>query len=220
MKAMILAAGRGERMRPLTDHTPKPLLEIGGRPMIEYHLEALAAAGIGEVVINIAWHGQQLRDCLGTGKRWGLAIHYSDEGARALETGGGIYKALGWLGEGPFLVVNGDVFTRFDFTGLSIGDGDLASLVLVPNPKHNPAGDFLLRDGRVSDAAGARLTFSGIAMYRAELFAGCEPGIFPLAPLLLRAMEARRVAGQLFTGTWADIGTPARLEELNRRLPG
>jgi MurNAc alpha-1-phosphate uridylyltransferase len=218
MRAMILAAGRGERMRPLTDETPKPLLTVGGKPLIAYHLERLAAAGVAEVVINIAWRGAQIRAALGDGGRFGLRIVYSDEGATALETGGGIFRALPWLGSEPFLVVNGDIYSDFDPGRLVLAPGDLAELVLVPNPAHNPEGDFALEEGRVHLAATGRYTFSGIAMYRAELFAGCEDGVFPLAPLLTRAIRAGRVSGQLHRGGWEDVGTPERLRALDLRL--
>jgi MurNAc alpha-1-phosphate uridylyltransferase len=216
---MILAAGRGERMRPLTDHTPKPLLEAGGKPLIVWHLERLAAAGFRQVVINHAHLGRQLEQALGDGARWGLDIRYSPEGeGRALETGGGIFRALPLLGEGPFLVVNGDIWTDVDFAGLALADDDLAHLVLVANPRHHPEGDFCLRAGRVSLAHGSRLTFSGVGVYRPALFAGCEPGAFPLAPLLRSAMEGGRVGGARHDGRWVDVGTPQRLAELDETL--
>ncbi len=218
--AMILAAGRGERMRPLTDHTPKPLLEAGGRPLIVWHLERLAAAGYRQVVINHAHLGDQIEARLGDGSRWGLSIRYSREGeGRALETGGGICKALPLLGPDPFLVINGDVWCDLDLASLSLPEGDLAYLVLVDNPPHHPAGDFVLSDGRVRDAgAGPRLTFAGIGVYHPALFAGCRPDPFPLAPLLRQAMAAGRVSGTHCRGTWVDVGTPRRLHDLDRRL--
>jgi MurNAc alpha-1-phosphate uridylyltransferase len=217
--AMILAAGRGERMRPLTDRVPKPLLTAGGRRLIDYHLEALARSGIREVVVNHAHLGDQIEAALGDGRAFGLRIRYSPEG-RALETGGGIHRALPLLGEGPFLVVNGDVWTDVDFGGLTLAASDLAHLVLVDNPAHHPAGDFALQSGRASVQGEPRLTFSGIGVYRAALFAGCRDGAFPLAPLLREAMAAGRVSGERHAGTWVDVGTPERLAALDARLRG
>ena len=217
MKAMILAAGRGERMRPLTDHTPKPLLPAGGKRLIEYHLEALADAGFREVVINLAHLGEQIRDHLGDGERYGLSIAYSQEPEGALETGGGIFNALPLLGDAPFLVVNGDVWSDYPFKELREPQG-LAHLVLIDNPEHNPKGDFALEAGAVKSEGEPRFTFSGIGLYRPELFDGCEPGAFPLAPLLRAAMAKGAVSGEHFTGHWLDIGTPQRLEALNQEL--
>lgn len=222
MRAMILAAGRGERMRPLTDHTPKPLLTAGGRRLIEYHLLALAAAGIDEIVINHAHLGGQIEAVLGDGERYGVSIHYSPEDI-ALETGGGIFHALPLLGTAPFLVVNGDIWCDYPFArlrALEVRRGG-AHLVLVPNPPQHPAGDFLLRDGLVGDAErgeGGRLTFSGIGLYHPSLFEGCPAGPFALAPLLRRAMAAGRVSGERFAGDWFDIGTPERLQQLDTLL--
>ena len=220
MRAMILAAGRGERMRPLTLARPKPLLEAGGAPLIVHHLRALAAAGFEDVVINLSWLGIQVREALGDGSRYGLRIHYSDEGPEPLETGGGIFRALPLLGEGPFLVLNGDVWTDLDWAGLRerLAHGDLAHLVLVPNPAHNPRGDFVLERGRIVEREGERLTFSGAGVYRAALFDGCTDGVFKLAPLLRAAARAGRVSGELHEGAWLDIGTPERLAELDARL--
>lgn len=217
MKAMILAAGRGERMRPLTDHTPKPLLIAGGKPLIQHHIERLAAAGIRELVINHAHLGAQIEAALGDGAGFGVEIRYSPE-ERALETGGGIFRALPLLGPEPFLVVNGDVWTDVDLAGLALDAGDLAHLVLVDNPPHNPKGDFVLIAGRVRSTGTPRLTFSGIGLYRPELFDGQTPGAFPLAPLLRQAMKAGRVGGRHHGGHWFDIGTPERLALLDRRL--
>jgi N-acetyl-alpha-D-muramate 1-phosphate uridylyltransferase len=218
-RAMILAAGRGERMRPLTDDRPKPLLQAGGKSLIEYHLEALRGAGIRDVVINTAWQGQKLREALGTGERYGVAIRYSDEGASALETGGGIFKALPFLEPGPFLVINGDIWTDWQLDSrFALDERDLAHLVLVPNPEHHPKGDFSLQDGRVTEGEVPRFTFSGIGVYRAEFFAGCEPGAFPLLPLFRRAIAARRVSGEVHGARWFDIGTPARLATLDAEL--
>jgi len=217
--AMILAAGRGERMRPLTDHTPKPLLEIGGKPLIAWHLERLAASGIDKVVINHAHLGEQIERALGDGSAWGVRIRYSAEGqGRALETGGGIHRALPLLGEGPFLVINGDVWCDADPSALALEDGDHATLLMVDNPPHHPRGDFHLHQGRLDDDHEPRLTYSGIGLYSPSLFAGCAPGAFALAPLLRRAMAERRVGGLHHGGRWIDVGTPGRLAELNRIL--
>ena len=216
MKAMILAAGRGDRMRPLTDQTPKPMLPAGGKPLIQHHVERLAAAGIRELVINHAHLGRLIEEGLGDGSRFGASIRYSAEGeGRALETGGGIFKALPLLGPEPFLVVNGDIWTDIDFLDLALADGDLAQLVLVANPPHNPGGDFALAGGRVLASGEPRHTFSGVGVYSPALFAGCEPRAFPLAPLLRSAMADGRVGGQLHLGHWFDIGTPERLAELD-----
>lgn len=217
MKAMILAAGRGERMRPLTDHTPKPLLQVGGKPLIEYHLEALARSGIRDLVINHAHLGRQLEAALGSGERWGLRIRYSPEDP-ALETGGGIFRALPLLGPGPFVVVNGDVWTDFDYRSLTLDPGTLAHLVLVDNPEHHLHGDFALVGGRVRAEGEPLLTFSGIGVYRAELFQGCRPGAFALAPVLRQAMGQGLVRGEYYGGGWTDVGTPERLQGLDRRL--
>ncbi|ATB65884.1 N-acetylmuramate alpha-1-phosphate uridylyltransferase MurU [Pseudomonas mosselii] len=219
MKAMILAAGKGERMRPLTLHTPKPLVPAAGKPLIEYHLEALARAGIREVVINHAWLGQQIEDHLGDGSRFGLRIRYSAEG-EPLETGGGIFKALPLLGDAPFLLVNGDVWTDYDFTGLNAPLQGLAHLVLVDNPGHHGRGDFRLADGQVSDGddAPGTLTFSGISVLDPVLFEGCQPGAFKLAPLLRKAMAHGRVSGEHYRGHWIDVGTLERLADVERLI--
>ena len=219
MKAMILAAGRGERMRPLTDHTPKPLLPVAGKPLIAHHLEALRAAGIGEIVINTGHLGEQLPAVLGDGQDWGIRIAWSPEPPEALETGGGIFQALPLLGSEPFLVVNGDVWTDYPFARLPTTPAGLAHLVLVSNPPHHPEGDFVLAtNGIVEESGRPKLTFSGISVLRPELFAGCAPGRFPLGPLLRRAMAAGRVSGERYSGGWRDIGTPQRLAELDREL--
>lgn len=220
MKAMILAAGRGERMRPLTDHTPKPLLEAGGKALIVHHIERLAAAGFRELVINHAHLGGLIEARLGDGARWGVSIAYSHE-PKALETGGGIFKALPLLGSEPFLVLNGDVWTDLDFGRLHGLEPDgLAYLILVDNPEHNPKGDFALSQGRISSEGADRLTFSGIGVYRPELFANCEASAFPLAPLLRGAMVEGLVGGEHFRGHWLDIGTPQRLLDLDCSLRG
>ena len=230
---MILAAGRGERMRPLTDRVPKPLLEVGGRSLIEWLLGALARAGFREVVVNHAWLGEQIPAALGDGRRFGLQIRYSPEG-EALESGGGILRALPLLGPEPFLVVNGDIWTDFDFSRLPLLDEQaLASLILVPNPPQHPRGDFALVPGATASldvladperlaAADAppRFTFAGIGVYRPEFFAGCTDGRFPLLPLLRRAAAAQRLRGRVYQGLWFDIGTPERLRDLDERLAG
>lgn len=217
MRALILAAGRGERMRPLTDTTPKPLLKAGGRRLIEYHIEALAAAGITELVINHAHLGAQIEAALGEGERYGVRIRYSPEGT-ALETGGGILHALPLLGPAPFLVINGDIWTDFPFSHLPPVPRGLAHLVLVDNPPHHPEGDFALVRGVVQPAGGPQFTFAGIGLYRPELFAGCRSGRFPLAPLLREAIAQRQVHGEHYRGRWTDIGTPERLAALEAEL--
>ena len=217
MKAMILAAGRGERMQPLTDKTPKPLLKVAGKRLIEYHLENLAHAGVTEVVINHAWLGEQLPAALGNGERYGLNINYSDEGDTALETAGGIIKALPLLGEQPFIVVNGDIWTDYDYRQLSESDS-LIHLVLVNNPEHHPQGDFVLQQGRLSSHGSPKLTYSGIGVYTAALFGGCVGGAFALGPLLRATMEKGQVSGEHYHGRWFDVGTPARLHELDTLL--
>lgn len=218
MKAMILAAGRGERMRPLTDDTPKPLLEVAGRPLLDYPLERLARAGIDQVVINLAWHGSQVRDFVADGSRWGLRVQFSDEGPEALETGGGIRQALPLLGPDPFWLVNADVFSDYPFRPRELDDGALAHLVLVPNPEHHLCGDFSLTAGRVHGGDGPRLTYSGLAVVHPDLVGDLAPGRFPLGPLLIDAAKAGRMTGERYDGLWADVGTPARLAELDQRL--
>lgn len=215
---MLLAAGRGERMRPLTDHRPKPLIHVRGQPLIVWHLRALARAGVHEVVINLSWLGAMIRDALGTGEAHGIRIRYSDEGEPPLETGGGIHRALPLLGDAPFLLVNGDVFTDVDLGALRLPAGSLAHLVLVPNPPHNPGGDFALRDGRIVAAAADRLTYSGIGIVDPALLAEAAPGRFPLRPWLQKALEAGRLTGQRHDGYWLDVGTPERLADLERHL--
>jgi N-acetyl-alpha-D-muramate 1-phosphate uridylyltransferase len=213
---MILAAGRGERMRPLTDSTPKPLLIVRGQPLIERHVVALANAGFTELVVNLAWLGAQIRDYLGDGARYGVRIVYSDEGHRALETAGGIFNALPLLPAGPFAVVNGDIYSDFPLATLKLDDAHDAHLVLVPNPSYL-RGDFALQAGEARPSGAALYTYSGIAMYRPEFFRGCAPGAFPAKPLMLRAMAAGRCSAELYAGFWEDVGTPARLAELNAR---
>jgi MurNAc alpha-1-phosphate uridylyltransferase len=219
MKAMILAAGKGERMRPLTLHTPKPLVPVAGRPLIEYHLRALAAAGFTEVVINHAWLGQQIEGHLGDGSRFGLRIRYSAEG-EPLETGGGIFKALPLLGNEPFALINGDIWTDYDLSLLRAPLRGLAHLVLVDNPGHHGRGDFRLSEGRVVDGddAPGTLTFSGLSVLHPALFEGCQAGAFKLAPLLRQAMASGQVSGEHFRGHWVDVGTLERLAEAERLI--
>jgi MurNAc alpha-1-phosphate uridylyltransferase len=218
MKAMILAAGRGERMRPLTDAHPKPLIRVRGKALLDYHLENLAAGGIKEVVINTAWLGEQIPSHAGDGSRWGLNIRYSHEGWPALETGGGIFKALPLLGAEPFLIVNGDVFTEWKLTAAKLPDvwttDSLAHLILVPNPAQHPHGDFGLSGSTVLASAAHQFTYSGIAFLNPAIFAGSTGGAFKLAPLLYEATDKARVSGELFQGTWSDVGTPERLAAL------
>lgn len=218
MKAIVLAAGRGERMKPLTDTTPKPLLEVGGRPLIHYALSAITRAGIRDVVINLSWLGERIREVLGTGSAYGVRISYSDEGPVPLETGGGIFHALPLLGPDPFLVVNCDVFTDFELATLALKPSADARIVLVPNAPHHPCGDFGLDGDLVVASAARRYTYAGIGLFRPELFAECAPGRFALRPVLERAIAARRLRGELYRGTWVDVGTPQRLAELEARL--
>jgi N-acetyl-alpha-D-muramate 1-phosphate uridylyltransferase len=213
MKAMILAAGRGERMRPLTDSLPKPLLPVAGKPLIVHHIERLAEAGIRRLVINHAHLGELIEGQLGDGSAWGVEIRYSPE-ETALETGGGIFRALPLLGEAPFLVVNGDVWCDVDYSCLRLTPGMLAHLLMVPNPAHHSLGDFVLQGGQLTEGGGERLTFSGIGLYHPQLFADCRAGAFPLAPLLRAAMAEGKVTGARHWGHWVDVGTPERLREL------
>ena len=215
-RAMILAAGRGERLRPLTDRLPKALMEAQGRPLIEHLLSALAAAGVREAVVNLSWLGGMIRGRLGDGSPHGLKIRYSDEGNSALETGGGIRKALPLLGNEPFWVVNADVRTDFPFTPPDRQLRDLAWLMLIPNPAHNPGGDFSLHAGRVG-GKGPRYTFGGVSVLSPELFRKAERERFGLAPLLRAAAAEGRVSGALYEGYWADAGTAGRLKAIRRR---
>ena len=230
MKALILAAGLGERMRPLTNTTPKPLLCAGNRPLIAWHLEKLAAIGVREVVVNTSWLAPQFPATLGDGTRWGLRLHYAYEGDTPLETGGGMWNALPLLGGAPFIAVNGDIWTDYDFARLpSAPDGD-AHLVLVDNPPQHPGGDFALQGGRVESDGATRLTFAGIGIYRPALFDGwrdvigrvdgvdATPPRFKLAPLLRAAMARGAVSGEQHRGAWTDVGTPERLAQLDAAL--
>ncbi|MFL6600646.1 MAG: N-acetylmuramate alpha-1-phosphate uridylyltransferase MurU [Steroidobacteraceae bacterium] len=224
MKAMVLAAGRGERLRPITDTVPKPLVRVAGKPLIAYHLQALERAGVRDVVINLSWLADKIRTALGDGSDYGVRITYTDEGPVALETGGGIFNAIQHLAPGPFLVVNGDTFTDIDLGALQARadadtrSGALARLVLVPNPTQHPQGDFGLEGEQVVERPTDRFTYSGVGVYRPELFEGCKAGKFPLLPLLKRAIAAGRLRGQLHEGEWCDVGTPQRLHELDERV--
>ena len=220
MKAMILAAGRGERMRPLTDHTPKPLLKVGEYSLIEHLIRSLKQHGFDDLVVNHAHLGSQIETCLGSGSQYDVTIRYSSEGETGLETGGGILKALSMLGDAPFLVVNGDVWTDYPFSRLLSQPGDaLAHLVLVNNPEHHQQGDFALDDaGLVLNNGVRRLTFSGIGVYRPEMFTDCQPGKFPLAPLLRQCVAESHVTGEHYGGVWSDVGTTERLQILNDRV--
>lgn len=218
MKAMLLAAGRGERMRPVTDTLPKPLLRVGGRALIAWHLAALARAGIREVVINLSWLGEQLRAALGEGQQFGVRIRWSEEGPVPLETGGGILRAVPLLGPGPFLVVNSDIWTDIDFGRLSLEPGAHAHLVLVANPPYHPRGDFALEGDVIVNRDSERFTYSGVGLYHPEFFHDCTAERFPLLPLLNRAIAARLARGEVHRGQWCDVGTPERLASLERRL--
>jgi MurNAc alpha-1-phosphate uridylyltransferase len=219
MRAIILAAGHGERMRPLTDHTPKPLLPVGGKPLLQYHLENLARTSVRDVVINTGRLGHRIEATFGDGRSWGVSIVYSHEGESPLDTGGGILRALPLLGAGPFLVVNGDVWTDYDFRRLPAGlDGDLAHLVMVDNPTHHPEGDFCLADGRLRAQGEPRLTYAGLGVFSPALFEDCKEAAFPLAPLLRCAMGEDRVGGEYHPGAWCDVGTPERLQALDSKL--
>ena len=220
MKAMILAAGRGERMRPLTDHTPKPLLKVGGKPLIVWHLERLAKSGFKEVVVNHAHLGEQIEQALGDGSQWGLDIQYSPEKI-ALETAGGIANALPLLGSSPFLVVNGDTFTEINFADLTnvLQANHHAHLVLVNNPPQHPNGDFAIEDGWLKNTGAQMLTFSGVGVYHPDLFAGITLGeAAKLAPLIRNAIAESKATAEHFEGVWHDIGTPERLSALDGEL--
>ncbi|MEA1918392.1 MAG: nucleotidyltransferase family protein [Campylobacterota bacterium] len=217
MKAMILAAGRGERMRPLTDTTPKPLLHVKGKALIVWHIEKLAATGFKEIVINIAHLAPMIPKALGDGSQWGVNLHYSDEQEEgALESAGGIIKALPLLGDAPFLVLNADIYTDYEFDStFDLGD-DVANLILVPNPEHHLRGDFALNEDRVLNEGDPMYTFSGIGYYSAEFFQNCDYGRRALAPLLREAIANNRISASLHVRQWHDIGTPQRLEAINK----
>ena len=219
MKAMVLAAGFGNRLRPLTDHTPKPLLTIGGKPMIVHHLEKLAAAGFKEVVINLGHLGHKIPEALGDGSSWGLSISYSDEGPDPLETGGGLTKALPLLGDEPFLLVNGDVWSDLDFSKIptSLAENDLATLYLVPSPRWREKGDFSLAESRVVESEIPQYLYAGIALYHPKILDGAKVEKFSIVPRLKSAISKNLVGGILFSGEWDDVGTPDRLSALQTK---
>ena len=217
MKAMILAAGFGARLRPLTETTPKPLLKVGGKPLLQYHLQRLAAAGITELVINTSWLAQQIEDYFGDGSDFGVSIDWSRE-AQPLETGGGIANALPLLGSEPFLLINGDVWTDFPLQSISLDQDADAHLVMVANPEHNPSGDFAVADNLVSYGAGPKYTFSGISVFRPQLFADVRHDCFPLRDVMRPAILSGRVTGSVYNGQWWDIGTVERLTQLDNNL--
>ncbi len=218
MHAMILAAGRGERMQPLTNTLPKAMLELNGKPLIQYQVEYLVHAGIREIVINHALFGDQIEAHLGDGHRFNADISYSAEMDEPLETGGGIFRALPLLGDDPFIVINADVWTDFPLQRLPVNPDSHAHLVLVNNPSHHPEGDFALEQGRVRNTGEVRYTFSGIGVYRRELFSSSSGGVFPLVSLLRPAIANNQVSGECYTGRWLDIGTPERLEILRNQF--
>ena len=212
---MILAAGKGERLRPLTESMPKALVEVRGETLLERHLRAVRRAGIDTVVINLGWLGEQIVDRVGSGGAYGLNVVYSPEGDNILETGGGIHRALPMLGDAPFLVINADIYTDMILPAETLPPNDLGRLVLVPTPAYRQRGDFALDGDRIANDGDTLLTFSGVAIYRPEFFAGCAPGRFPLAPMLRDAAAAGRLGGVRYDGFWRDVGTPERLRELN-----
>ena len=216
--AMLLAAGRGERLKPLTNTIPKPLLKAGNYRLIEYHLHKLRAAKISNLVINLSHLGQQIREALGNGENYDLRIRYSDEGPEPLETAGGIVQALPLLGDQPFILINADVWTDLEFSGLHLPQDKLAHLCLVDNPQHHPQGDFALHDNLVMNTGPNCLTYSGIGVYHPRLFTELPSGKRPLAPVLRTAIETEQISGFHYQGTWFDVGTAARLQTLRTRL--
>lgn len=216
MRAMILAAGRGERLRPLTDKLPKSLIEVQGQSLLERHLQRLHSSGIEKAVINLGWLGEQVAERIGSGARYGLDVSYSPEGDNILETGGGIHKALPMLGRAPFLVINADIFTDMPVPRIELPDDAVGHLVLVPTPGYREHGDFSLQEGRVGNQRD--LTFSGVAIYRPEFFDGCESGRFSIVPMLREVADAGRLTGSVYEGVWADIGTPERLAALENEV--
>lgn len=216
MRAMLLAAGRGERLRPITDDTPKALVEVDGKSLLEHHFDRLRSAGVRTVVINLGWLGRKIVERIGSGSRYGLEVVYSVEGDDVLETGGGIHKALPILGAEPFYVINADIFTDMPLPVVELGEGLLGHLVMVPKPDYRSRGDFDVVDGRIRNAEAPQLTFSGVAIYRPTFFAGCEAGRFPLAPLLREAADEGTLGGTVYEGYWDDIGTPERLAAARR----
>lgn len=214
MRAMILAAGRGERLRPLTDHTPKPLVEVAGQTLISYHLQHLAQAGFREVVINIAHLGEKIKMAVGDGSQWGLQIHYSAEPENALDTGGGIRQALQWLGNTPFAVINADIFTDYPMARLRAVKCNHAHVIMVANPAHHPQGDWGINVGRMDPDGEPRFTFSGISVYHPHFFESTDAGRFSVVPMLVDAARQKHITAELYRGIWHDIGTPERLQNL------
>ncbi len=214
MRAMLLAAGRGERLRPLTDEVPKSLVEVRGESLLERHLASIHAAGVRTVVINLGWLGDRIVERVGSGERYGLNVLYSQEGENILETGGGIHKALPMLGDEPFLVINADIYTDMPMPRIELAAEHVGHLVMVPSPGYRDGGDFDIEDGLIRNGETQKLTFSGVAMYRPAFFDGCEPGRFPLAPMLREAADHGKLSGSLYQGLWADIGTPDRLRAI------
>ncbi len=217
MRAMILAAGRGERLRPVTDDIPKALVEVGGQPLIDRHLAMLAGAGVSTVVVNLGWLGEQIVEHVGAGTQFGVDVVYSPEYDNVLETGGGIKRALPMLGNEPFWTINADILTDFVLPDDTLADDCLAELILVPTPAHKATGDFDLVDGKVRKGPEPQLTYSGIARYSPAFFDDSQEGRFSVAPMLYEAADAGTLGGRRYDGDWADVGTPERLELLNRR---
>ena len=215
MIAMILAAGRGERLRPVTDDVPKSLVEVNGQTLLERHLQSLARGGVETVVINLGWLGDQITERIGSGGEFGLNVVYSQEGDNILETGGGIYRALPVLGADPFLVINADIYTDMPLPDVQLGDDDMAHLVCVPVLEDKTSGDFAIVDGRIRNDGEPMFTFSGVSVYRPDFFTDCRPGRFSVVPMLRAAADADRISGSIYSGLWRDVGTPERLAVLN-----
>ena len=215
MIAMILAAGRGERLRPVTDSMPKSLVEINGQALLERHLRSLAKDGVETVVVNLGWLGEQITERIGSGEEFGLNVVYSQEGDNILETGGGIHRALPMLGADPFLVINADIYTDMPLPDVQLSDDDMAHLICVPVTEDKSSGDFAIVDGRIRNDGEPMFTFSGVSIYRPEFFADCTPGRFSVVPMLRAAVDADKISGSIYSGLWRDVGTPERLAELN-----
>jgi MurNAc alpha-1-phosphate uridylyltransferase len=213
--AMILAAGRGERLRPVTDSMPKSLVEINGQALLERHLRSLARDGVETVIVNLGWLGEQITERIGSGEEFGLNVVYSQEGDNILETGGGIHRALPMLGADPFFVINADIYTDMPLPDVQLGDDDMAHLICVPVTEDKSGGDFAIVDGRIRNDGEPMFTFSGVSIYRPEFFADCTPGRFSVVPMLRAAADANKISGSIYSGLWRDVGTPERLAELN-----
>jgi MurNAc alpha-1-phosphate uridylyltransferase len=212
---MILAAGRGERLRPVTESVPKSLVEVNGQALLARHLQSLAKGGVETVVINLGWLGEQITERIGSGEEFGLNVVYSQEGDNILETGGGIHRALPVLGADPFLVINADIYTDMPLPDVQLGDDDMAHLVCVLVPEDKGSGDFAIVDGRIRNDGEPMFTFSGVSIYRPEFFTDCTPGRFSVVPMLRAAADADRISGSIYSGLWRDVGTPEKLAELN-----